>query len=395
MVEPPVSHGRHRRILVALGVAAALTSLTVSLPMGFAADDGESLHHARVEQWRPLVDEYWGAQGYADEVEYALMILSAESTGVPSAVNPRSNASGLFQHLPKYWEERSRAAGWAGADIFDPEANIAVAAWLRATSPERGWKHWEPTHDRYPVGSWGEDTHWDAGAGRYVNVGGGHLSLGGVFVEAGPFLALEITRVADGNGEPPLVTVGGRVEWSYDVTNTGEADLWALYLWDDALGEVRCPDDDLEPGETVRCEATETARRGEHRDRVLAFAWDDGGREASASAEGSYVGIAGAGEASHGLTMTVASARWEGEAGRPIVRSYLLRNTGPEPLWAAFVWDDQLGEIACPIDDLSPGRSIVCWMAFSEDAETSVTAWAWTDDGLQIEVAAEGPALGG
>ena len=87
-------------------------------------------------------------------------------------------------------------------------------------------------------------------------------------------------------------------------------------------------------------------------------------------------------------------ARWEGEAGLPVVRSYLLRNTGLEPLWATFIWDDQVGEIACPVDDLSPGGSIICWKAFPDDAETSVTAWAWTDDGLQVEVAAEVSALG-
>lgn len=92
---------------------------------------------SNVEQWRNLVSAYFPA----DQVERALCIMSYESGGNELAKNPRSSASGLFQHLARYWPERSVKAGWAGADIFDPEANIAVAAWLWAVG---GWGHWSP-----------------------------------------------------------------------------------------------------------------------------------------------------------------------------------------------------------------------------------------------------------
>lgn len=59
-----------------------------------------------------------------------MRVMACESGGNPLAKNPRSSASGLFQHLARLWPERSVKAGWPGADIFDPEANIAVAAWL-------------------------------------------------------------------------------------------------------------------------------------------------------------------------------------------------------------------------------------------------------------------------
>ena len=89
-----------------------------------------------VEQWRPLVEKYFPAS----EVALAMKVMSCESGGNPTAQNPGSQkASGLFQHLPKYWTSRSTLAGWAGADIFAGEANIAVAAWLLADS---GWKNW-------------------------------------------------------------------------------------------------------------------------------------------------------------------------------------------------------------------------------------------------------------
>ena len=92
---------------------------------------------AGVEQWRPLVAAYFPA----DQVDRALCIMGHESRGDPTATNPSSGAAGLFQHLPKYWADRSSKAGWAGANIYDPTANTAVAAWLQATG---GWTHWSP-----------------------------------------------------------------------------------------------------------------------------------------------------------------------------------------------------------------------------------------------------------
>ena len=78
-----------------------------------------------------------------EDVERAVLIVWCESRYDANAVNPSSRASGLFQHIPRFWSERSQKAGWAGADIFDPDANTAVAAWLRYSSGE--WKHWYPS----------------------------------------------------------------------------------------------------------------------------------------------------------------------------------------------------------------------------------------------------------
>ena len=88
-----------------------------------------------VEQWRPLVEKYFPAS----EVALAMKVMHCESRGDPTAHHGGSHASGIFQHLPKYWSSRSTRAGWSGADIFNPEANIAVAAWLLGDS---GWKNW-------------------------------------------------------------------------------------------------------------------------------------------------------------------------------------------------------------------------------------------------------------
>lgn len=93
--------------------------------------------NGNVEQWRPLVATYFRAE----DVETAMRILACENTtGDPSVKNPNSSATGLFQHLGKYWADRSAAAGWAGYPRTDPVANVAVAAWLR--DQRGGWNHW-------------------------------------------------------------------------------------------------------------------------------------------------------------------------------------------------------------------------------------------------------------
>ena len=75
---------------------------------------------------------------------------SADADDIYStAVNPKSGATGWFQHLPKWWDERSRRAGYADRSMYDPEANVAVASYLyyNMDSNKRwgGASHWYPS----------------------------------------------------------------------------------------------------------------------------------------------------------------------------------------------------------------------------------------------------------
>ena len=98
----------------------------------------------RVSDWRPLVAQFFQAR----HVDRALRVIRCESGGRANAKNPTSTASGLFQHLASMWPERAVDAGWAGADVFDPVANTAVAAWL--VYHGGGWSHWYSS-----IGCWG------------------------------------------------------------------------------------------------------------------------------------------------------------------------------------------------------------------------------------------------
>lgn len=80
--------------------------------------------------------------GDDDDVHRFLRIMQCESGGDPDAKNPNSSASGLMQHLTRFWDDRSTRAGYSGADVFDPEANIYTSAWLALTAAEGGWQHW-------------------------------------------------------------------------------------------------------------------------------------------------------------------------------------------------------------------------------------------------------------
>ena len=92
-----------------------------------------------------LIDTYFEPE----DKEWALRVAKCESSAEPDdeisdAYNQESGASGWFQHLPKFWEERTEAAGISDADIFDPVAQVLIAAYLFYETPS-GDSHWYPS----------------------------------------------------------------------------------------------------------------------------------------------------------------------------------------------------------------------------------------------------------
>ena len=81
-----------------------------------------------VEQWRPMVAYYWPAE----HVDRMLRIMACESGGLPTAKNPRSSATGLFQ-IMKFWQK-----AWPG-DYTDPWTNAAVAYQIWLTQGYGAW----------------------------------------------------------------------------------------------------------------------------------------------------------------------------------------------------------------------------------------------------------------
>jgi len=80
------------------------------------------------EEWRDLVDEFFGDIGQTDN---ALVIVACESNGDPFAVNPNGNVpKGLWQFIPTTWEWASPFTGWSHEHRFHPRAATETARWL-------------------------------------------------------------------------------------------------------------------------------------------------------------------------------------------------------------------------------------------------------------------------
>jgi peptidoglycan hydrolase CwlO-like protein len=122
---------------------AATTSTTISDGGGGSWD-----HPPAVERWRSLVQTFFPSH----RVEEALRIIDCESNGDPNAYNPYSGASGLFQFIPSTWATTSPRAGYSGASPFDPEANVASAAWLANEYQKEGKYYWQAWSCRRVLG---------------------------------------------------------------------------------------------------------------------------------------------------------------------------------------------------------------------------------------------------
>lgn len=92
----------------------------------------------QVERWRGLVAQFFPS----NRVDEALAILRCESNGDPDAYNPYSGASGLFQFIPSTWATTAPKAGYPNASPFEPEANVASAAWLANRYESLGQYYW-------------------------------------------------------------------------------------------------------------------------------------------------------------------------------------------------------------------------------------------------------------
>ena len=63
------------------------------------------------------------------DINRAVRVAWCESRFDPGHDDLKTGGVGLFNHLPRYWDERSSNAGFAGVPPTDAEASTAAAAW--------------------------------------------------------------------------------------------------------------------------------------------------------------------------------------------------------------------------------------------------------------------------
>lgn len=79
----------------------------------------------------------WSVPGGAPT---ALYVANRESNFKPKAYNGSSGASGIFQHLRRYWPGRADTFGFRGWSAFNARANIMVT--MRMVHRMGSWSHW-------------------------------------------------------------------------------------------------------------------------------------------------------------------------------------------------------------------------------------------------------------
>ena len=95
-----------------------------------------------------LINEYFKPEDRALARRIAFCESSGQTHHIGSTQVSSALAVGWFQHLAKYWVERSEKAGFKDYDPFNGRANVGVAAWLFYSS---GRHHWNPSK-----ACWGE-----------------------------------------------------------------------------------------------------------------------------------------------------------------------------------------------------------------------------------------------
>jgi len=135
---------------------------------------GRKFYGPEVEKWRGLLQwcfDYWankmlGRDATEYEVDFGMGLVHHESRGYHLARShlewigtpppgydgtPSTRATGLPQHVPAWWADRSRAAGFEGWPILDPFAQLMVMAWMvydyYHLRPAPNWQHWPDAPD--------------------------------------------------------------------------------------------------------------------------------------------------------------------------------------------------------------------------------------------------------
>lgn len=137
-----------RRFPAALFLASLLTLVLATSPVtaAHARESGAPPHVCKFD-WRKgpwhvkqlirCAEDRWRVPGGA---AMALHVAERESDYRPQAYNSDSGASGIFQHLRRYWPSRADSFGFGGWSAFNARANIMVT--MRMVHRMGSWSHW-------------------------------------------------------------------------------------------------------------------------------------------------------------------------------------------------------------------------------------------------------------
>jgi uncharacterized repeat protein (TIGR01451 family) len=156
--------------------------------------------------------------------------------------------------------------------------------------------------------------------------------------------------------------VGNAVNWTYDVTNTGDTLLSDIYVTDNQGVVVTCPATSLGAGESMTCTASGTARIGQYSNTATVYGAPVVGETVSDSDTSHYFGTSPAidiEKATNGQDADAAPGP-EIAVGDPVTWTYEVVNRGNVSLTGITVSDDQGAVVDCPHTALGPAESMTC-----------------------------------
>jgi hypothetical protein len=213
-------------------------------------------------------------------------------------------------------------------------------------------------------------------AGQYSNIGlvAGTPSVGddveatdaSHYFGSDPGVIIQkLTNGEDADEPPgPSIAAGLPVDWTYNLTNTGNITLTDVSVTDDQGVLVSCPDDSLTPGQTMTCTATGVAIPGQYANVGTVTGTPPEGPEVSADDPSHYFGLAtepaiSIEKRTNGVSADLPPGPFI-PIGDPVEWSYLVSNPGNVPLINVSVSDDQGVTVSCPQTELDVGESMTC-----------------------------------
>jgi hypothetical protein len=181
----------------------------------------------------------------------------------------------------------------------------------------------------------------------------------------GPAIRLRKRVNGEDADQPPglAIPVGSPVTWEYEVTNLGTVTLSSLEVTDNTGVVVTCPQDFLDPGESLVCTASGTAEPCEHVNIGSAVAAGPDGTIVTSEDPAYYTG-------SFRATIAVEKAVNGQDADQPpgpafpvgteLQWTFVVTNTGTVALTNVTVTDDSGLSVTCPKTTLQPGESMTC-----------------------------------
>jgi uncharacterized repeat protein (TIGR01451 family) len=163
----------------------------------------------------------------------------------------------------------------------------------------------------------------------------------------------------------PRIAVGGAVNWTYVVTNTGSVDLTDVTVTDDQGVTVTCPQTTLAVGApAMTCTASGTAVAGQYANLGTVTALTPNGSRVTDTDPSHYFGgrpsidVVKTTNGVHAVAGTGPSSR----LASTVTWKYIVTNNGNEDLDPISVVDDQLGDITADCDKtaLAVGEFAIC-----------------------------------